>query len=101
MRVFGYEFARVKPEPTRFLGDLTKINVSDGDVCVLMMPDRAGDELAARLRVEWQAIFGQQVTLLVLDNGGRIGVLSPQQAARATAVIDDAKAVQAALEAKA
>lgn len=98
MRVFGFEISRRKSQPAaRFLGDIAKIEVKDGDVFVLMHPARMSEEDAAFIRQTWQAIFGQQVTLLILDAGARLGVLSPVAAAQVNQAIEDGAAVGAAL----
>lgn len=95
MRIFGFEITRGKT--TRFLGDLTSVRINEGDVCVLMANEAITTEEAKNFSVAWRAKFGE-TALIILDKGMRLGVLSPPQAARATMHIEDAKAVDKALE---
>lgn len=89
--------APAPPEPTRFLGDLVRLELKDGDVCVLMMPGRISDEASARMREAWATAVGENVSLLVIDGGGRLGILSPGQAGLAALAIADGRAVSAAV----
>lgn len=96
MRLFGYELSRVKP--SKFLGDITRIGLAEGDVCVVMVPGRMTDKESGEMGTQWRAVFGDGVTLMILDEGKRIGVLSPPQAVQAHQAISDAKEIQAALD---
>lgn len=81
MTLFGWEITRAKSPQTRFLGDLVKVTLSPGDVCVLMCPDTISPEYAARMSETWRATIGDDVRCIVLDRGMKLGVLSPPQAA--------------------
>jgi hypothetical protein len=52
---------------------------------------------AERLSSTWRAAVGDDVTLIVLDNGMRLGVLSPPQAAAVHERLTDALAVEEAV----
>lgn len=95
MKLFGYELVRAKA--TRFLGDLAKVQIKQGDVCVLMANETVTPEEAKNFAAAWRAKFGE-TALIILDKGMRLGVLSPAQSAKATMHIEDAKAVDKALE---
>ena len=97
MKIFGYEITRSKR--TRFLGDIAAIQLKDGDVCVLMADEAVSTEDAKMFTAAWRAKFGD-TTLIVLDKGMRLGVLSPAQSARVKMHIDDTNAVDEALEVK-
>lgn len=97
MKIFGLEISRRKS--TRFLGDLAAIQLRPGDVCVLMANDIVSAEDAEKFAAAWRAKFGE-TTLIILDKGMRLGVLSPAQAAKASMRIEDAKAVEKAVEAQ-
>ena len=99
MRFFGWELTRAKRPQTRFLGDLVKVDLSPGDVCVLMTQRVMAADEAERVRATWRATVGDDVTLVVLDPGMRLGVLSPPQAAAVHERVTDEAAVAAAVEA--
>lgn len=80
MKIFGFEITRAEPPQTRFLGSLIKVELSPGDVCVLMVTQALSAKEAERIRDVWRATVGDDVTLLVLDVGMKLGVLSPPQA---------------------
>lgn len=96
MRILGFEITRRKPA-TRFLGELVKVDLSAGDVCVLMVKQPVSQETAADMREAWRAAVGDDVTLLVLGNGMKLGILSPPQAAEVQERIADEKAVELAV----
>lgn len=99
MKLFGFEVRRVaKPmPPTRFLGDLIKVDLSPGDVCILLAPGFVSKEQVVEMQGAWRAAVGDDVTLLVLGNGMKLGVLSPPQAAEVQERIADEQAVQLAV----
>jgi hypothetical protein len=74
MNLFGLEIRRAPKEPTRFLGDLVKVDLSPGDVCVLMCRDTMTQETAGRITQLWRAAVGEDVTLVVLEAGMKLGV---------------------------
>lgn len=81
MQIFGFEIRRARKPETRFLGELVKIDLSPGDVCILMAHQPIRQEEAESMRQAWRAAVGDDVTLLVLGNDLRLGVLSPPRAA--------------------
>lgn len=98
MKLLGLEISfGQQPEEPRFLGDMVRLKLEPGDVCVLMVPGRISNETAERMREMWTTAIGEAVTLLVLDSGMRIGVLSPSQAAAAAVQIADGRAIATAV----
>lgn len=94
MKLFGYEIRRAKPPATRFLGDILKVELSPGDVCVLMVRTPMSREATETVTQMWRATVGDDVTLVVLDDGMKIGVLSPPHARAVQERIDDAETVE-------
>lgn len=99
MRLLGFEITRSRKPQTRFLGDLVKVELSPGDVCVLMIREPMTDERLQSVTAAWRAAVGDSVTLVVLDDGKRLGVLSPPQAAEVHRRIQDQQAVEDAVTA--
>lgn len=97
MRFLGLEITRASPPPTRFLGDLVKVTLSPGDVCVLMSRRHLTQDEASWLRDMWRASIGDAITLIVIDDGMRLGVLSPPEAAAVHERLSDASAVAEAV----
>lgn len=97
MRIFGLEVRRVEKPQSRFLGELVKVDLSPGDVCVLLTREKLAPDAAARASAAFIAAFGEDVTLLILDGGMKIGVLSPPQAAEVHERLADERAVEQAL----
>jgi len=97
MRLFGFDITRKKAERTHFLGELVRLQLKPDDVCVLMVRSAVSAEQAAKFAEHWRIKFGD-IPLMVLDNGMRLGVLSPPQAEQARMHITDSEAVDKALE---
>jgi hypothetical protein len=97
MRLFGFEIRRAAAPQTRFLGDLVKVDLAPGDVCVLMARRRLETGEAAQFSELWRAAVGDDVTLVVLDDGLKLGVLSPPQAAAVYERLEDAESVERAV----
>lgn len=99
MRIFGFEIRRSKRMPVRFLGDVVKVDLSPGDVCVLLARQVVSPKQLAEIRDAWRAAVGDDVTLMVLDDGMKLGVLSPPQAAAIHVRLIDEAAVEQAVDA--
>lgn len=97
MRVFGFEITRAKKPQTRFLGDLVKVDLKAGDVCVLMAPRALPASEMQSITAAWRATIGDDVTLLIIDGSMKLGVLSPPQAAAVQERIESERAVEAAV----
>lgn len=97
MKLFGFEIRRAKSKAVRFMGELVKLDVAPGDVCVLMCSQSLSQDGANRLRETWRFVMGDDVTLIVLDGGMRLGVLSPQKAAEVHARLEDEAVVEKAV----
>lgn len=97
MRLFGLEVRWAAAPPTRFLGDLVKVDLSPSDVCVLMCRDTMTPDSAARIQSYWLAAVGPDVTLIVLEAGMKLGVLSPPKAVEIHEKLKDEAAVAEAV----
>ena len=62
-------------QPIRYLGDLRRLQPEPGDVYVLSIDQRLSVESMARLRQWWAEKMGD-AKVLVLDQGGRLGVVA-------------------------
>jgi hypothetical protein len=91
VKLFGLEIRRVPlpavpppaeppPPPTRYLGEVVKVDLAPGDVCVLMSRVTLAREDRQMIGDLWRATVGDDVTLIVLDDGAKLGVLSPPKA---------------------
>lgn len=87
-----------KKEALSFLGDLTKITVSPGDVFVIMPKRQISEATAQALSQVWEENFGAECPLVVLEEGMRIGILSPDRAASAKKQIEELEAVSKAVD---
>lgn len=96
--MLGLEITRAKPPATRFLGEIAKVDLSPGDVCVLMARGAMTPDETRRVSAMWRATVGEDVTLVVLDNGMKLGVLSPPQAQAVHERLTDEEAVAKAVE---
>lgn len=81
-----------------FLGDLTKIKVAPGDVFVVMPKRQISQETAQALSQVWEENFGAECPLVVLEEGMRIGILSPDKAAAAQQQIEEMEAATKAVD---
>lgn len=91
-------FWQKKVQPLTFLGDLAKIDVKPGDVFVVMPKRQISEATANALSQVWEENFGPECPLVVLEEGMRIGVLSPDRAAAAQKQIDEIEAVNQAVD---
>lgn len=87
-----------KKAALNFLGDLTKITVAPGDVFVVMPKRQISEATAQALSQVWEENFGPECPLVVLEEGMRIGVLSPDKAAEAQKQIQEIEAATQAVE---
>lgn len=87
-----------KKAALNFLGDLTKITVSPGDVFVVMPKRQISEATAQALSQVWEENFGSDCPLVVLEEGMRIGVLSPDKAAAAQKQIQEIEAATQAVD---
>lgn len=81
-----------------FLGDLTKIKVAPGDVFVVMPKRQISEATAQALSQIWEENFGPECPLVVLEEGMKIGILSPDKAAEAQKQISEIEAVTDAVD---
>lgn len=86
-----------KPALT-FLGDIAKVTVAPGDVFVVMPKRQISEATAQALGQVWEDNFGSECPLVILEEGMRIGVLSPDKAAAAQKTISEIEEVAAAVE---
>lgn len=87
-----------KKAALNFLGDLTKITVAPGDVFVVMPKRQISEATAQALSQAWEENFGPECPLVVLEEGMRIGVLSPEKAAAAQKQIQEIEAATQAVD---
>lgn len=85
-----------KKQGLSFLGDLAKVTVAPGDVFVVMPKRQISEATAQALSQLWEENFGSECPLIVLEEGMRIGILSPDKAAAAQKQIVE---IEAAIEA--
>jgi hypothetical protein len=78
-----------KKPALNFLGDLVKVTVAPGDVFVVMPKRQISQATADALQQVWEERFGHECPLVVLEEGMRIGVLSPEKAAAAQKTISE------------
>lgn len=97
MKLLGLEITRASKPATRFMGELVKVQLSPGDVCVLMARKTMAPEETERVSAMWRAVVGDEVTLIVLDDGMKLGVLSPPQAQAVHDRLQDEDAVERAI----
>lgn len=91
-------FWQKKAQPLKFLGDLARVDVRPGDVFVVMPKRQISEATANALSQVWEENFGPECPLVVLEEGMRIGVLSPDRAAAAQKQIDEIEAVNKAVD---
>lgn len=87
-----------KKESLTFLGDLAKVTVSPGDVFVVMPKRQISQETADALSRVWEENFGAECPLVVLEEGMRIGILSPDKAAAVQKQIEEVESVSKAVD---
>jgi hypothetical protein len=81
-----------------FMGDLVKLVVAPGDVFVVMPKRQISQQTAEALQAAWEEHFGTDSPLIVLEEGMKIGVLSPQKAAEAQKTISEIEEAAAAVD---
>ena len=62
-----------------FVGELRRVNVRPGDVFVLKSEHRITDEMVDHLIKMWKDTMGEDVKLLVLGDGLKLGVIRGPQ----------------------
>lgn len=82
MRIFGYEIRRHKPQHLAYVGEIAKVQVSDGDVMVIIPERPLADEHVAVLASVWEKNIGDKATLLFMDAGTKLAVISPDTKAK-------------------
>ena len=87
-----------KTPPLSFMGDLVKLNVTPGDVFVVMPKRPISEATAEALRAVWEEHFGDDCPLVVLEEGMRIGVLSPDRAAAAHKKLEEIESASEAID---
>lgn len=87
-----------KKVPLGFTGDLVKLTVAPGDVFVVMPKRPISEATAEALRIVWEEHFGDDCPLVVLEEGMRIGVLSPDRAAAAQKQIEEIESASEAID---
>lgn len=88
---------RKKPALT-FLGDLAKVIVAPGDVFVVMPKRQISQQTADALQEVWESRFGPECPLVVLEEGMKIGVLSPEKASAVQKTISELEEAAAAVD---
>lgn len=74
-------FRRDRGPQVRYLGDLQRLDLRPGDVVVMTSEEHISDEIASRLRIDWER-YVPGVKCIVLGGGLRLGVLGAQRAER-------------------
>lgn len=77
MKFLGFEFKR-KPK-LAYVGEIAKVKISDGDLVVITIPGTPDADQLKSISTAWEAKFGDAVPLVVLSEGMKIGVLSPEK----------------------
>lgn len=65
-----------------YLGEIAKVRVSEGDTVVLTVPGKADSDQMKAIADVWESRFGDSVQLLVISDGMKIAVLSPEVKAK-------------------
>lgn len=68
-----------KKQPAKYIGEFCKIKILAGDVVVLTCEQTISRDVAAQLDAEFAKKFGPDVSLLVLDAGMKLALLSPEK----------------------
>lgn len=63
----------------RWLGELARVELKPGDIVVLMTQMRLSDDRMKGIAVRWNEMF-PDIKCIVLHEGMRLGVLSPEKA---------------------
>lgn len=66
-------------EQIRYLGDLQRLDLKPGDKLVLTLSSRVSRETLDRISLELQAFAGQDVKVLVLDEGMKLGAIGQEK----------------------
>lgn len=59
----------------KFFGDLQRLDLKHGDKFVLTVDRPISDAAAANIKRMWHAFAGEDVPLLILEGGMKIGVI--------------------------
>lgn len=66
-----------KPQPEiRFVGDLQKLTIGPDDRFVLTLDGKLSCEMHERLQASWARFAGDDVKLLVLERGMKLGAIN-------------------------
>jgi hypothetical protein len=77
MRIFGFDIKISRKHKLSYVGEICKVKVCDGDVMVII-PKRPMSEAHVSVIADvWERNIGDRATLLFLDDGAKIAVLSP------------------------
>lgn len=60
----------------RYLGDLQRLQLQDGEVFVLTSDADLNPPQIERLRASWESVMGKEAKLLVLTAGMKLGAVS-------------------------
>ena len=63
----------------RYLGDLQLLKILPGDKFVLTVPKVLSDESHIQIQLSWQRFAGEDVPLLILDDGMKLGAIRVQE----------------------
>lgn len=67
----------MEDQEIRYLGDVQRLTLKPGDTLVLSCAEPISDETAERLTQYLVAKFGPEQRVLVMGDGLKVGVLSP------------------------
>lgn len=70
-------------ERIRYLGDLQRLSVREGDTFVLMVSSVLSRETCERIQQQWREEVGDANKLIILSHGMRLGVIGRDDAAKA------------------
>lgn len=68
-----------KKEKAVYLGEFCKVKLVSGDVVVLTSSSHISDETALLIDAEFERKFGKEISLMILDAGMKLAVLSPEK----------------------
>jgi hypothetical protein len=65
----------------KYLGDVQRLALKPGDIIVVSVDAKISAEMAHRMHALVRDVVGKQHEVLIISDGARIGVLSPEDAA--------------------
>lgn len=77
MRIFGFDISVSRKKRLSYVGEICKVKVSDGDIMVIIPKGPISSAHVSVIADVWERNIGDRATLLFLDEGTKIAVLSP------------------------